>query len=268
MAILKYLIESLNESITPKLPKGIKYSTKQINKGTYMEFTDKIARFETSQGNIVSVHVFPDGDYHEISFDVNGERKEQDRDKDLEILSGVLAIALKVVDKYNISKLKIKADSDRKDTKYKKNLPMKDFDKQYKEIISNVLIQLDQLDLTGKKPSAAMAKVLSNRGETYDPNKNLNMIRQELKTALNSDDIKIPYPHHISGADFFPKEYIDDFNTIVSEFNKRKKSLSDEGVPEFENRRYSIYKRLVNKYFSDWNIEFDDKFQTIYMDRK
>lgn len=265
MAIIDYLKENLSEAVTPKLPKGVKYGSRQVNKGTMMEFTDKTAKFTTSQGNNVAVHIFPDGSDYEIAFDVNGDRKETSRDRDPEILSGVLAVALKAVDKFKIDRLKIKADNDPRDVKVKKNIPMEDFEDKYKDIISKVLHELNNLDFTGEEPSDAIAKLNQKRGTTYDPNARLNSTIKDLKLALDGRPI---YPQHISGLSYFPKEYVDEFNSVVTEYNKRKQSYSDEGVKEIRNRRYEIYRRLIPKYFQGWDITFEDRFDTIYLERK
>lgn len=266
MAIIDYLIGELQiESIGTYHPNNVKYGSRQINKGTVMQFTDKTITFTTSQGNKVVVHIFPDDvDSYEIAFDVNGDRKEQSREKDSEILSGVFGVVLKAVDKYKINKLKIKADSDDRDTKIKKNIPMGDYEDRYKDILSKVLQILTSLDLSDN-PSEAMAKIYQKRGKVYDPNANLNLTIKELTHAMDGD-YKI-YPQHISGLHYFPKEYIDEFNSIITEYNKRKNSYSDDGVKVVRNRRYEIYKRVIPKHFKDWDITFEDKFDTIYLER-
>jgi len=273
MSILQYLKENLvSEAVTPRLPKGIKYGSRMINSGTMMAFKDTTAKFTTSKGNVVTVHIFPNGDEHEISFDVNNTRTEEDREHDPDILSGVLGVILKMVDKYNLSKLRIKADSDAGDTKYIKNLPMLNYESEFIDIVQKIINELKTIDLTGTPPSPAIEKLHAKRGTVYDPNVHVKSMIKNLTSWIDNIDkdhiatVIKDTKHYLTQDKLFPKQYLDDFERISSEYTKRKLSnVLDTGFAETRNRRYEVYKRLIPKLFKGWDIDMDDRYHVIIL---
>ena len=93
-----------------------------------------------------------------------------------------------------------------------------------------------------------------------------------LNTINNPEFITgIQYTYHgyFDGIKEIPIEFKDQFSEVLKEHVKNVLSNTNEGFKQKVNRRYPIYKRLVNREFSnDWNISFDDKFCNITLNRK
>jgi ADP-ribose pyrophosphatase YjhB (NUDIX family) len=172
----------------------------------------------------------------------------------------------------NSTKLVLKADSDAGDTKYKKNLPMLNSESEFIDIVKKIINELKKLDFTGTPPSPAIEKLHAKRGTVYDPNAHVKSMIKDLSSWIDNIDkdhiatVIKGTKHYLTQDKLFPKQYLDDFERISSEYTKRKLSnVLDTGFAETRNRRYEVYKRLIPKLFKGWNIDMDDKYHVIIL---
>jgi len=276
-SLINTIIEGLSiiESVNPVMPKGVKYKSKIINRGTNTAFENKYASFVTKSGNKVNVNLFSG----ELSFDVNDSRKESDRDRDVDILPNVLAVATKMLDKYKINDLKISADTDEGDYSYVKDLPYKEIEDKLTNTLRSTLEYLDTLDFSHIQPTENQINFAKKFNKPIEVDSFLRWSKRGLQWALdNMDDVenvKLLYDRLYNIQDDLLRSGVNknEINNILnlskSYVRAKLSNIDKDGFKDYRNRRYAIYKRLVPKYFgNDWEVSFDDIYHIIHLHRK
>ena len=265
------------ESIDVMKPRGVRYYKKTNNKGTNNAFQSIHAKWTTSLGNVVDLALIPQFDGTEVVFSVNGTYDDSaSGDKDREILPTVIYMMRVMLDREKVSNAKIVARQGAGDHKVATKLPMNDSKERFEAALRAAIVEAEKSmskeDLTRSptEKESRMLMLLKKSPEQFDPcEKYKNYIKRLEYIHEHMEDVTW-LKNHVSftdaEADFVPMEIRVEFNDAGTDY--RRRMLSNNGGFEYtQNRRYPIYKRLISREFSDWNIEYDDKFHTIHMTR-
>lgn len=249
-----YLLET--SLLDPKIPKGVKKSNKIGAKGTNIAFNFQEFKFKTNKDNIVKVQFMPDGDNSvEIAFTVNDSYEDDagGGKLDPEIISGVLGIVQREVEKNKWDEIIVKPKKGQKDYKIKRNSDLEgakqdlqkalnkvnkfrkenDADKWLKHLINDDNTLAKQI-LTGEWDASKIADMLYMQREPVRGKGNYLDIEKEFAKALDAYGIAI----------------------------ETKKGGGKE-IPY--NRRMGVFRPLLKKYLPNYEM---DKFEhSIYMKR-
>ena len=276
------LIEILLEIISPRKPNEVKASRGTVS-GVQGSVHSIIKRdFTTSKGNAVSVRFKPSTEDGmkgaDVSFFVNGTMDDsastdgKDTDNDFEILSGVLHIGMQYVDKAKLNRVTFTAHTGKKDSKRVHNLPI---DKAVANL-KNTALKFKQ-ELINFKPNPAEIEKYNEYLRGFAQKFKLSpeqmaekkyIYKEELiglvDEILNNKFEKVDENEinkYISYVNRYTKvvaqwKSFNEFQQAVYELAKVGESHQEGGAFVNRNRRESIYKRMVEKYFSkDWNID-------------
>jgi hypothetical protein len=262
----EYLIESLE----PSRPIGkVKHTTFIKNTGTMLAKKIHNYNFTTSKGNKVDVQFRVDGEgVEDVVFYVNGRLSDDAKqgERDTEILSGVIYILLQRVKKANIHTLTLEAWKGEGDTKYIKGIDegtLKDDLLNKLEDLKNRILNHKPMD---KTPSDTLVNLYQRMNKPMPEVNKLND-RFLINIGRHIEQLNNGYPitkmgieddlHWLIIEGVLSKEEALGIISIAGGYEKAWRSNHDEvGYPVEKNRRQSIYKRIIDKYFSNgWDIE-------------
>lgn len=260
----------IHELFEPKKPTDkIKSST--LKRSGVQGSTNNIAQrtFTTKKGNVVDVQFktkIEDGVKEtDVTFYVNGTLHDnsstlgKDIDNDFEILAGVGYIVKVYLDKAKISRCTFVAYSSEKDIKTKFNLPIEKpkrnlfaaLDGLYARVTELLktpedMTQSDKYNLT-LEIIGALKKYLDHPVERYNI-ADITRMYYQLRTATDMKLLKYPE--------------MNDALTKLEVFMEVVDSYGPNGVQVKHNRRFEVYLKMFNKFFShDWDIKtYGDKF--------
>lgn len=265
------------ESIDVMKPRGVRYYKKTNNKSTNNQFQSIHAKWTTSLGNVVDLALIPQYDGTEVVFSVNGTYDDSaSGDKDREILPTVMYMMRVMLDRENVSNAKIVARQGAGDHKVATKLPMKDSRERFEAALRAAIkeaencMSKEDLSRAPTEKESRMLMLLKKSPEQFDPCERYKKFIKRMEYIHDHMEDVEWLKNHVSfsdaEADFISKEVRSEFRDAGADY--RRRMLSNNGGFEYtQNRRYPIYKRLVSREFSDWNIVCDDKFHTIYMTR-
>ena len=260
----------LKESLEPKRPLGaVKHTTFIKNNGTMLAKKVHNYNFITTKGNKVDLQCKINGkDEEDVVFYVNGKLSDDAKqgERDIEILSGVIYILLQRVKKANINTITIEAWKGEGDTKYIKGIDegtlKLDLLNKFEDLKNRILNHKPE----NKEPSQTLINVY-NRMNKQLPTKDKLPDRFLINIQRHIQQLNNGYPltkmtveddlHWLIIDGVLTKEEGINIIDITNRYEKAWRSNHDQlGYPEEKNRRQSIYKRLLDKYFSaGWNIE-------------
>lgn len=254
----------LNEIVSPQKPNNPRLSNIIKNKSTntakpVMQYT-----WRTSSGNKVELQFEKNHqDSYTIVFYVNGthyddETSGEEKVRDPEVLNTVVYMMRKIADKLQAKELSFTGQDSPKDYKKIFNLPLE----PTKTILLDTLQNIVKL-VTSRTPQiiphtqkkieiyAKLNRPLPEPGPDFDP-QNLKALNQIISDIESNKQIPEFYYFfkdlHILGFDSLAIEkQMQKFNQIIS-------SRSSQGWNRHKNRRADVFEKIVNKFFSDWQI--------------
>lgn len=260
----------IHELLEPKKPlTAVKSST--VSKAGMQGSKNKIAQrtFTTNKGNRVDIQFKTTTDGGEKSTDVvfyvNGTMYDtastegKDIDNDFDILSGVGYIVKTYLDKAKIDRCTFSAYSSDSDTKHKYNIPVERPKRELlaaldglKSVTSN-LLKFEEDAIRERnynlilEVASAMQKYIQAPAEQYSSN-DFNRMYYQIARAVTMTLSKYPEWHEAA-------KQMEHFMTVID-------SYSPAGVQIRQNRRFAVYSKILNKFFSNtWNIEtYGDNF--------
>lgn len=260
----------IHELLEPKKPES-KVKSSTLSKSGLQGSTNKIAQrsFTTKKGNLVEIQFKTTTEGNEkvtdVVFYVNGTMYDnastegKDIDNDFDILSGVGYIVKTYLDKAKINKCTFQAYSSESDTKLKHNIPV---ERPKRELLKSLeglstvttgLLKTAEDEIQSDKYNLileiirALNQYLTQPVERYS-SRDFDKMYWQIRRAI---DMKLSkYPE--SQDAIAQLEY---FMTVI-------RSYSTEGVLVKQNRRFQVYSKILNKFFSnDWNIQtYGDHF--------
>lgn len=268
----------LQEIVSPKKPEHVKSSTfrKAGVQGSHSNVRQR--QFTTSKGNDVKV-LFDvqndsDGKFVDINFYVNDTHYDdastsgKEINNDFEILSGVLYLAKRFVNYGKYDRIKFEAQKGSGDQKVVRGINLapikgklsnsvqelkKDIE-SYEPTQEQIRAAKDAADRLSKKVNKTIRPVVIYKEELRD-------IVEKINKFVNSNDPDLEEGYWlISQLQRYDKT-VETFNSykqvekLFREFLKGLESNDGEGVLVHKNRRQSLYSKLVNKYFPEWNVE-------------
>ena len=269
---IKICEEIITESIEPEYPKNVKRKIIYKHGTQNSKIKVKQYSFTTSKGNEVSVH-FKDSENKStnIIFYVNNTLYDSRDERDQEILKGVLGIILKVSKNYD--NIDFEAYKHNDEIKIVKNLDIEPYKSRTLEILNKFIKDVEEREPVKLEPTEAqreLAKKLNRELKNrYDFNKvELLTVLNKVKVNLIDEDIMI-----VGAIDELKKlnlSLFDNTEELLNNLNnmdKRIRSHDESGYVDRKNRRFNIYKRLLDKYFSnEWDIKVHGN--SFYLNRK
>lgn len=280
----------LKEIVEPRKPSNVKSSRfkKSGVQGSYDIVKQR--QFTTSKGNDVKVQftVKRDSD-DESSVDVNFYVNDTHYDdsstqggknkNDFEILSGVLYLTKSFVDRGKHDRITFIAQKGDGDTKTIRGRDPS----TYAEAVRSSLSDFKQ-DIISYKPTqqeidaedarvASLNKKFGEFGKKFSSKivytDELLEIIEKIKQFISGGDTDLKY-QIIAGLQKYDKtvKNFESYKKLVNNFNAlldAHESNTDQGLTVHSNRRASLYRRLVNKYFSnEWTVtQYGDSFELV-----
>ena len=258
-----------NESVEPQQPTSkITKSTVIKNKGTYQQKPITQYQFTTKNGNNVKVQLSKTDDSADIVFYVNDTLDDgSSGERDPEILNGVLYLMKILPKRLNLNTLTFSAWSGKGDNKILKNVPVKEPKEQFLKSFEKFIESLKKFTPTPIPHSQFRIDLAKKFGkpliQLYDLNKEriskiLNDLNEYSKTDDNQIYGSIGELYNIS-SDNKIIETLDGYDELIKHGYKYAEAIlsnTESGVPKNNNRRQSLYSKIINKFFkNDWNIE-------------
>jgi hypothetical protein len=260
--------EPLNESIEPQKPSNkIIKKTIRKNKGTASESIWKQYEFTTSKGNNVKVQIKDRDNSAEVIFYVNDKLDETSRERDSEVLNGVLYILGTIKDNYD--EITFSAWSDKGDSKEIQDnteVVKKEFSDSLKSF-KNAVEQYEPIEepMTAER-MAILKKFNLSPTKRFDIDKPkvldiLETIESDLSNTQTMDFVRqienIGYGKKLSTFEGY------------EEFLRKGKKLGNllRGIKTNRNRRQDVYEKLVKRYLPGWNLELFAGHFTIRKDK-
>jgi hypothetical protein len=260
----------IHELLEPKKPlTAVKSST--VSKSGMQGSKNKIAQrtFTTNKGNQVDIQFKTTTDDNvkstDVVFYVNGTMYDtastegKDIDNDFDILSGVGYIVKTYLDKAKIDRCTFSAHSTPSDTKHKFNIPV---ERPKRELlaslqglssVTNELLKTEEDEIRKNKYNLVL--------ETIEAIK--QYLTQPVEKYSSSDFDKL-YWQIRKAADMKLSKYpeMNEAFKQLERFMSVITSYSPEGVHVRQNRRFAVYSKILNKFFSStWDIEtYGDSF--------
>jgi hypothetical protein len=276
------LIEILLEIISPRKPNEVKSSRGTISgvQGSVQPIVKK--EFTKSKGNAVSVRFKPsveDGmKGADVSFFVNGTMDDsasadgKDTDNDFEILSGVLHIGMQYIDKARLNRVTFTARAGEKDSKRVHNLPidksvanLKNTAQKFKQELIEFQPNPEEVEkykeyLKGFAQKFKLSPEQMAEKKYIYKEELIGLVNEILNNKFDKVD-ENELNKYISYVNIYTRvvtkwKSFNEFQQAIYGLAKVGESHQDGGTLVSRNRRESIYKRMINKYFSkDWNID-------------
>ena len=276
----------LSEGIEPRKPLGKLVKKKVVkNRGMINQKSLDQIEFDTTDGNNVKVQFQIRDGIGDVVFYVNdtlddlGGRK--DGSVDPEILSGVLWVVDVYADKLGLQGITFSAWAGKGDTKVVRGLDVSKPLEMAKKAVSDYLNDVKAYKANIIPPSErriALAKKLGREpAVVYDVNVGkLSGILEEMLEDLENESIvrthffeeEIHLSRDVGGGltdnllDMNPYTKLEDLIpgaldtlSVVRKYNVAKMSHTEDGASVTRNRRQDLYKRLMDKFFSDkWSV--------------
>jgi hypothetical protein len=279
----------LFEFLEPKKPDNIKKSTitKSGVQGSKLKINQ--IQFHTAKGNNVKIHLKPsivnDQKSINVSFFVNdtmddnaSKIKEGDTTiLDHDIIPHVFYSMFKYADNAKINHITFEAITSLGDTKKIKNIPLSKpltelnnaIDKLYNKL-NHTIITKEMIQQEKDRVNALYQKL--NKPLVDDVIViNVDVLKtllQQLKSFVNGKEVNadnllqilVPF-NSISSAIEDNKKgitYWVEFSNLqiaIDEYRKTLRSYSIEGLSVTKNRRFSIYSKMLSKYYPNWDVE-------------
>jgi hypothetical protein len=267
----------INEYIEPNYPKNVKSSVVKKSGVQGSVIPIKQYSFITAKGNQVKVHFKITKDYDDVKtadivFYVNDTLDDSSSQKggsptDPEIFNGVLGIILKASDRLKINRITFEPWSGEGDTKIVKGLSFKDKKEQFLNNLKQFKNTVEKREPKLFEPSDRMkelAKQLgreANKIKEFDKEKLLDIIskaissieeeKESIRGVLNDLELLTKTTYEA-----FPE--LSEIKEIIQAATKIIVSNTEQGFTVKRNRREAIYKKLMDRYFSDnWEIKFE-----------
>lgn len=273
----------IQEVLAPRKPDKVVSST--MSKSGMQGSKEKIIQrqFTTSSGNDVKVHFSPRVDDGEastrISFYVNDKMSDEsstegkDIASDFEILSGVMYITLMYLNRAKLNHCSFEAFAGEGDKKTKHNIPIESIRRKIIDAVDKMSAKLSSLVITPEMKQAALdqrnilLKKLNKPLATdivvifKDELIQILVAIKQFITSLKPDVTAIgqletlyqSMQRHNIRVDKW-SEYIE-LITPLDELRTALQSYSPQGVYIYKNRRFSIYSKMLKKYFAnEWDI--------------
>lgn len=235
-------------------------------------------KWTTQKGNVVKLFFEPKGDdnSYEISFYVNDSIKDDAKspERDVEILSSVFYLIKNKADKLGAEKLSWWAEATDKDNKVIRDL---EFDERvffeelnkFKRAISTHPVKY----LPTTQLRKTLFQKLGRDVPEYEPDIDTNRwiewvnevereISNEKRPAWLSAKIEDFLKNIVnSGKLLKTLNYnVNDLIEVMKRYQEFLQSKTEQGLLKRTNRRLHIYRRLVDRYFSDdWNINISSQ---------
>lgn len=287
--------EIILEFLEPRKPEAVKSSSFKKS-GVQGSVTNIVQRqFTTSHNNVVKVHFSPvttdDGDksvsitfyVNDVLYD-NASTTDKDIKNDFEILSGVIYIILAYLDKAKLKHCTFEAFKGEGDTKTKFNMPMDTAVANLNKVIDQLYQKVANVNITPEMIQQEIDRVNTFRARFSKPLVDTAVViyKPELMHALKElkQFIALP-PTETSANQYgglaneiskFDKNINSwpEYRTLQDAINfarSRYVSYSKQGAMITKNRRFAVYSRMLDKYFSDkWDIT--TQHDTFYLTRK
>lgn len=237
------------------------------NGGTYKEKKVVEYKFTTSLGNEVKLHFDKTDDNpktYDVVFYVNDTQyddasKTENENRDPEILSKVIYLIKKKADDLKAQEIHFtaqKGDGDVKTiknmdvNKYKNNL-LTSIDKFKNEILNHEVVMIP----AKKEIYLKLGRPVPPDRPSIDKEKWVNILDRIKKSVQNNEDVN---PNEIETSIYMDKisDYINtsNFLNLIKNFSMAVAS-NNGGYIRIKNRRQAVYSRLMDKYFTDWDVE-------------
>jgi hypothetical protein len=271
----------LFEFLEPKKPENVKKSTitKSGIQGSKLKINQ--IQFNTAKGNNVKIHLKPfivnDQKAINVSFFVNDTMDDNASGMDHDIIPNVFYSMFKYADNAKINHITFEAITSLGDTKKIKNIPTYKSLNQLNIAIDALYNKLNHTIITKEMIQQEKDRV----NELYKKlNKplvddviviNVDLLKtllQQLKSFVNGKEVNadnllqilVPF-NSISSAIEDNKKgiaYWVEFSNLqisIDEYRKTLRSYSIEGISVTKNRRFSIYSKMLSKYYQNWDVE-------------
>jgi hypothetical protein len=261
------------ESLTPIRPKGVKYSSKRINEGTYRESQCRVAKWNDAMGNSVELVLIMEGpDKCEAVFAVNGSYDDAASGETTgknRTLQEVMYMLRYMLDKHGIRHCTIRAMDGTGDKRVKHNLDMGDYRERAEGVLDEVIealtsvVEHASVEREPTEHELKMLKLLKKQTTDFDPAKREKVALRDATTLRqNLDNVSVvALAKNMLGTPYITEELKDRAMLLLKEYHKRLASRSPEGYKYTRNRRYNIYSRLLPAYLGEeWNITLDEPF--------
>ena len=271
----------LCEIVSPRKPEGVKsgiYSKSGVQ-GSISKVRTR--DFTTSKGNKVKVlfDIQNDGEGKvvDINFYVNDTHYDDAStnsgkyNNDFEILSGVLYLAKSFVARGKYDKIKFVAQKGSGDHKVIRNLDIGKYEERYSQSLKRLLADIErfapseeQIELARNRAINMKAKFNKEVSSEVVEKDKLLLVINELLGSLrgisfedfNRLDLAIKrLDRTIDSWDSYKEFY-----SASVKLREAFQSNTDMGFMSSRNRRASLYKKLVKKYFPDWDLDISGNY--------
>jgi hypothetical protein len=269
----------LVEFLDPKKPTNIK-TKRQKKLGVQGSHSLVIIKeFNTSHGNNVKVcfqkieDPFEDEDFqYTVYFYVNDTMHDRD-DRDPQIFPMVLYVIKSFIERNKVTGFKFIAISSTNDEKTVRGMDEEKFKREY---FKKLQVLVDYMKANPKKEIEPSQKQIDLYKKVNRPLpkfyniQNYDKIVDALKNLLaNKDNNQYIYSNGYSIVGYFNptienSKMLNDISDAHSNFVNSMKSNTEDGVQIKKNRRAVVYKKLIDKFLSDWDVNIDgDHFQLL-----
>lgn len=249
----------LPEMIDPLTPKNVRFSKKIHNKGTNLATLLKKFSYNTISGNKVEIICKQKSeDNYEISFLVNGNIENDKTFFDRDVLRTVFTLLPKIADKLNMKTIFIESYSDEGDKKILKNFNGDDLLSNLIDVLEESLLKYENVK-KGVNFNSSIYKQYEQ--EIYKFEYFLNFLK-------NKNNFIWDFKNNEKLTFYFKN---DELETAYNKYRLFVLSNSEQGVEIKKNRRHSIYKNLLPKFMTDWDIKeykLDDSSGFFILERK
>jgi hypothetical protein len=264
------------EVVELRKPKSVKRTNPIKDKGTNVAHKVIQYRWTTQHGNKVMLQFEPKGDNHysiifyvnDVLFDYGSKLGIADKDvtRDSDILSNVFFVLKQKANQLKAKSLTFTAHKSDKDTKIIRNLSVAPVKQRAMQLLDKFVKDVYAYPVKMIPPGPAMIALSQRIGkEPPPPRPDINKdswtkwvedMKREIEQNMPIDE----FINTLKSSQHLP---IDSHQLIpaLEQLNQAIWSNTERGYERTINRRGNIYRRLVEKYFSDWQIEISgDRF--------
>lgn len=272
--------EFYRESVEIKKPSG-KVSSKHIIKNRGMINQQELLQyqFKTKNGNDVKVQFNEKDEGVDVVFYVNNTLDDgSSGSRDPEILNGVLWLMRVVPDRMKWNVMTFSAWSGKGDTKVIRDLPIDDIKNRFEAVLGRFKEYIEKYEVVEIPASASRIELSKKLGrelrKLYDINKEdvlsvISDIYCYIKdgSSLIHDGMNKLEEFGYNNPKIKSINGYDELIKLGRGYEEAIRSHSDEGYSKVSNRRQSLYKKIIDRYFSDiWDI--DQRNSNFIMKRK
>jgi len=259
-----FLLIEIAEPIKPL--KKISKTIIKKDAGTWKERPVIQYKFKTTNGNEIKIHFEKkETNIYDVMFYVNDTQNDDasstEKDtRDKEILANVVWMIKQKANQLKINQLTFIAQIGKNDRKNVKNLNIEKYKKPFLENLNKLKFELNKYQTKLIEPNHSIYIKLNKPIPPARPDvdKDLfNKIFQEIEQLIHNNqslETLLNNTYHI-----FENLKISGIN--INEFLKSFEDLSNaiqsnlpSGWNKYSNRREVVWEKIVNRYFSDWNV--------------